>query len=295
MSTIPMSAEPEADRYGMYRTTILCWRCWCRYTAYAPGEFADFMVFYCDGCGACRVASDGEIGRAKRKFLDVHYPSIRGWGGKKENEQFFRVFEERWSEQCSCNGRFRSRAWPICPRCHAKPIRWLSWGSNDVVTTPPIPTLKFSIPPDYANAPGRPSLHPDPTITFVPGPLLDVATAQAQRAEAAQESPESRRAFEERIVMLIQERLTSWTSRLTQVRLTVELGPMPIRREATKTIPYASEHSLIVRREDQLVETIQFAIYHAGRRAATETEFTHWLDRTLQLVTEGKLVSKLVP
>src|SRR3989338_8978787 len=123
-----MSPEPDATQYGMYRTTILCWRCWCGYEMYSPGEFADFLVFYCDRCGACRVADTyGEVGIAKRKFLDLHYPSVRGWGGKKEDREFSKIFEEGWAVRCPCGGRFRFNAWPPCPRCHAKPLRWLSW------------------------------------------------------------------------------------------------------------------------------------------------------------------------
>lgn len=159
-----MSEEtrPETVQYGMYRTTILCWRCWHRYHAYSPYEFADIVVLHCDKCGAARVTDTyGHLGEAEKKFLNLHYPASRGWADPKQEKEFLKLFEEKWTEGCSCGGRFRLGSWPSCPRCHAKPLRWLSVTSRNVVQSPPLKSLKVTIPPEYANAPPRPPRYRD--------------------------------------------------------------------------------------------------------------------------------------
>lgn len=286
---MPDHSVKATSQYNMYRIIIFCWRCWSRNTIYSPGEFADVQIFRCDRCGTHRICDDGDIYTANRKFLDFRSPSLRGWGATQEHQLFINVFEEEWTGSCECGGRFRLGLWPRCSRCHARPIRWLSVSSRDVVPAPPIPTLRFTIPSEYANAPTRPSLHPEPEVAFVPGPLPDPA-----RPQTPQDPPDARQTFEEHVALLVRQRLETWEPQLSTAGLSVELGPV-VRGEETKHIQYSSEYPLIVHRDSQIVEIIRFYVYHTGQRAATDAEFTVWLNRTLQLLTEGKQVSKLVP
>jgi len=106
-----------------------------------------------------RASGFGESGEAKSKYLDVHYPTLRGWGGKKEDKEFSVIFENQWTEACSCGGRFRLAPPIRCPHCRAPECRLLR-DRGEIVESPAIPVLKFTIPPEYANAPARPPWKP---------------------------------------------------------------------------------------------------------------------------------------
>ena len=144
-------------QFKAYRVPTRCWRCWKKFEFYSPYEFVDILLFKCEKCNEMRVTqtyAEGH-GYARQKFLDLHYPMLRGWGGKKEDRAFLSVFENQWTEACPCSGRFRLRAPIRCPHCHAPELRILR-GRGQIVESPPMPVLKFSVPPEYANAPGRP-------------------------------------------------------------------------------------------------------------------------------------------
>lgn len=156
-----MLYDPATNRmhFKAYRVPIRCWRCWKRYEFFTPYEFVDVSLFSCDRCSEIRASSYGEHGRAKSKYLDVRCPTLRGWGGKKEHRAFLDVFENYWTEQCPCSGRFRLWGPIRCPHCRAPECRLLR-GRDEIVESPPIPVLKFTIPPEYANAPARPPWQP---------------------------------------------------------------------------------------------------------------------------------------
>ncbi len=154
-------AATNTMHFKAYRVPVRCWRCWKRYEFFAPYEFVDVSLYKCDRCPTIRATQnygEGE-GLAKTKFLDFHYPTLRGWGGNKENQAFLDIFENKWTEPCECGGRFRSRTPIRCPHCRAPECRLLR-GRGEIVKSPPIPVLKFTIPPEYANAPARPPWQP---------------------------------------------------------------------------------------------------------------------------------------
>ena len=155
----------NAISFKAYQCVMRCWRCWQQYSYFVPNEFEDVTVLFCDTCGASRASEDygpDGIGYAKKKFLDVHYPTLKGWGGRKPEREFARVFEDSWSHRCSCGGRFRIDGVPKCSRCRARQWRWLEHVGNETVMSPPIPLLGYTIPPEYANAPARPPLESVP-------------------------------------------------------------------------------------------------------------------------------------
>ena len=278
-------------QYNMRRTTVLCWRCWKPYFIYSPGEFADAQMLYCDQCSTSRICEDGDVYWANKKFLDRRFPSVRGWGGKREHSAFIAVFEQEWGEPCECGGRFRLDPWPKCPHCHAKPWPLLSRTTRDVVPAPPIPALRFDIPPEYLNAPERPPLHPgEPKVAFIPGPLPQPINAHYQK-QGQREPSASIESFEKRILILTQERLAPFVSRFQEAAVTVDLGPL--KRGETATIRYSSEYPLIVRRRGEVAETISVCIYGAGERLTDEASFVSWLDRMLERICAGEMVSKL--
>ena len=145
--------------FKAYRVPSRCWRCWKRFEFFAPYDFVDMLIFRCDRCSEMRASGFGESGEAKSKYLDVHFPALRGWGGKKEDRVFSAVFENGWAEACPCSGRFRLAPPIRCPHCRTPECRLLR-GRSEIVESPPIPVLKFTIPPEYANAPARPLWQP---------------------------------------------------------------------------------------------------------------------------------------
>ena len=145
--------------FKAYRVPVRCWRCWKRYEFFAPYEFVDVSIFRCDRCSEMRASTLGESGEAKSKYLDVHYPTLGGWGGKKEDREFSTIFENQWAEACPCGGRFHLAPPIRCPYCRSPECRLLR-GRSEIVESPPIPVLKFTIPPEYANSPARPPWQP---------------------------------------------------------------------------------------------------------------------------------------
>lgn len=288
---MPNQVPRKVLQYNMRRTTVLCWRCWKSYFIYSPGEFADAQILYCDQCSTSRICEDADVYWANKKFLDRRFPSVRGWGSKREHSAFMTVFEREWSEPCECGGRFRLNPWPKCPHCHAKPWPLLSRTTRDVVPAPPIPVLKFAIPPEYLNAPGRPPLNPgEPKVAFIPGPLPQPINTY-YRQQGQQEPRESMEAFEERILALTQERLGVFASRFKDAAITIDLGPL--KWEETETIRYSSEYPLIVKKRRKVTETISVCIFGAGERLTDEVSFVNWLDRMLERICAGETVSKL--
>jgi len=159
-----MSHNPATNtiRFKAYRIPIRCWRCWKRYEVFTPYEFVDVSRLQCDRCSEVRISSYEQCTAAKSKYLDVHRSALRGWGGKKEERAFAEVFEEQWAEPCTCGGRFRFRAPFRCPHCRARAlVFWWFRGEDEIVESPPIPVLRFTIPPEYANSPARPSWKPE--------------------------------------------------------------------------------------------------------------------------------------
>ncbi len=151
--------------FKAYRVPIRCWRCWKRYEVFTPYEFVDVMRFQCDRCGKRRVIpSYSGYGEAESKFLDLRYPSLRREDeSKRHMNEFLPVFENHWvSESCSCGGHFRFRAPFRCPHCRSRAlVFWWFRGEDEVVESPPIPVLRFTIPPEYANSPARPPWQPE--------------------------------------------------------------------------------------------------------------------------------------
>ena len=150
--------------FKAYRVPVRCWRCWKRFEFFAPYDFVDMLLFPCDRCSATRaLGAYGErnYGGAEGKYLDLHHPSLRREDEtKKHMNEFLPMFENHWvTESCSCGGRFRLRAPIRCPHCRAPEYRLLR-GRDEIVETPPIPVLKFTIPPEYQNIPARPSWKP---------------------------------------------------------------------------------------------------------------------------------------
>lgn len=164
------NAETNTVVFRAHRVPVRCWRCWRGFDFFTPNEFEDVAVYRCEKCPEVRateIYGAGE-GYAKAKYLDVHHPKSSGWGGKSEDREFLRVFENDWTEPCTCGGRFRLRTPVRCPHCHAPEIRLLR-GHLEVVDSPPIPVLKFSVPLEYAKAAPRPPQHPEPEVIQRPG------------------------------------------------------------------------------------------------------------------------------
>ena len=142
--------------FKAYRVPVRCWRCWKRYEFFAPYEFVDVVLYKCERCHEIRATEaygTGE-GYARERFLDLKHPTLRGWGGKKEDNDFLAVFENSWTEPCACGGRLRLRAPIRCPYCRTPECRLLR-GRSEIVESPPIPVLKFTIPREYASGPAR--------------------------------------------------------------------------------------------------------------------------------------------
>ena|SRR3989338_775133 len=150
-----------AMHFKAYRVPVRCWRCWKRYEFFAPYEFVDVLLYNCERCHEIRAteAYGSGHGLAREKFLDLKYPTLRGWGRKEELDDFLRLFENQWTEPCSCGGRFRLRAPIRCPHCRAPECRLLR-GRAEIVESPPLSVLQFTIPPEYANAQARPPWQP---------------------------------------------------------------------------------------------------------------------------------------
>jgi len=120
------------------------------------------MVFRCERCGAKRVIEaygEGNYGGAESKYIDFHYSHLPRNEDEKHMDEFLRVFEGQWTDLCPCGGHFRFRSPIRCPHCRAPECRLLR-GRDEIVESPPIPVLKFAIPPEYTNAPARPSWQP---------------------------------------------------------------------------------------------------------------------------------------
>ena len=150
------NSENNTLIFRAYRVPVFCWRCWKWFSFFSPNEFEDLVIYRCDRCAetrASQIYGEGE-GYARKKYLDLHYPTLVGWGGKREERAFLSVFEDKWTEACQCGGHFRLRVPVRCPRCHAPEIRLLR-GRLQLIDSPAIPALKFHIPDEYANAPSR--------------------------------------------------------------------------------------------------------------------------------------------
>ncbi len=147
--------------FKAYRIPVKCWRCWRHFEFFAPYDFVDMLLFPCDRCGAIRALETYgkcNYSGAEGKYLDFHYPSLQRKDETKNHmNEFLSVFESSWvTELCSCGGHFRLRAPIRCLHCRAPECRLLR-GRDEIVESPPIPVLKFTIPPEYASATARPS------------------------------------------------------------------------------------------------------------------------------------------
>ncbi len=147
--------------FKAYRVPVRCWRCWKRFEFFAPYEFVDVLIFPCDRCSAVRATETyAGYGEAEGKYLDVHHPSLRREDETKIHmNEFLKVFENQWVEPCTCGGRFRLHAPIRCLHCQVPECRLLR-GRDEIVESPPLSVLQFTIPPEYANAPARPSWQP---------------------------------------------------------------------------------------------------------------------------------------
>ena len=146
---------------------IRCWRCWkVFHTILEPYDFESNHLFRCERCQTLRALHDNDFldgcFRYIRKLTETGVPNLSD--NKTTSKQFTKELEERWSEACSCGGRFRANVKPnlLCPHCNTKTPRWIPWPIDPQVT-PPLPVLKYVIPTDYLDyEPTLPPLHERP-------------------------------------------------------------------------------------------------------------------------------------
>ena|SRR3989338_5680562 len=148
-------------QFKAYRVPVRCWRCWKRYAFFAPYEFVDVLIFPCDRCSKVR-ATETYAGyrEAESKYIDRHYLHADRNEDHRYRKEFLEIFETHWiTERCSCGGYFRLNVPIRCPHCHVPELRFLR-GRFEIVESPPLPVLQFTIPPEYANAQARPPWQP---------------------------------------------------------------------------------------------------------------------------------------